>query len=95
MTTSHILYKNEGEFYDTAGFTFVEDDQLCERQFDWTDEDDAMLISAAKAADKLWTVVDTDEEPAMLSGYHHVNRLYYVISNEAIPEDKEFTVELD
>ena len=90
-----ILYEDDVEFYDTAGFTFVKDDRGCERQFDWIDEDDAMLISAAKAAGKVWTVVHTDADPAMLSGYHYVNRLYYVISNEVIPEDKEFTVELD
>ena len=33
-------------------------------------------------ANKVWTVVDTDEGLYLLSGYHHVNRVHHVVTNE-------------
>jgi hypothetical protein len=34
-------------------------------------------------AQHIWTVIDGDDGMCIVSGYHHVNRVYHMISNEA------------
>lgn len=36
---------------------------------------------------RIWTVVDCDGELALISGYHFVNRCYYLITEKPSPHD--------
>jgi hypothetical protein len=55
------------------------------RQRDWTDPDDLPLIEQAARAGKCWTALDCDGKWVLSSGKHWVNRLYYVITEVAVP----------
>ncbi len=40
---------------------------------------------------RVWTAIDTDEgELAYINGWHYVNRIYYLITNEDGKEDEEY-----
>lgn len=48
---------------------------------------------ASKHPGKVWTVVDGDDGSMwLISGLHHVNRIFYVITNVATLEDEQFEV---
>ena len=43
---------------------------------------------------RVWTMVDGDDGMYLLQGYHLVNRIYYVITNEeAKSEDEEYLID--
>jgi hypothetical protein len=50
------------------------------RQRDPYDPEDKAAIDVAARENRLWTAVDGDDgQWCLISGYHYVNRLYYVI----------------
>lgn len=53
--------------------------------FETFDEDLAFV--KAQHPDKIWTVLDCDGAMVISSGYHHVNRMYYIITEVARPSD--------
>jgi hypothetical protein len=47
-----------------------------------------------KTPKRVWTMVDADDGMYLLQGYHLVNRVYYVITNEeAVSEDEEYLID--
>lgn len=49
---------------------------------------------ANKTPKRVWTMVDADDGMYLLQGYHLVNRIYYVITNEeAKSEDEEYLID--
>jgi hypothetical protein len=69
------------------------------RQRDWTDLEDQEAIEKATAENRIWTAGDDDNGNFCISsGWHFVNRLYYIITeiplenpdwNVQIPSDEE------
>ena len=43
----------------------------------------------------IWTYIDGDEGDTIVSGYHLVNRINYLISVEPVPDDTDYQVELE
>lgn len=43
----------------------------------------------------IWTYIDGDESDLIVSGYHLVNRINYLISVEHVPDDTDYQVNLD
>ncbi len=43
---------------------------------------------------KIWTLVDTDEDEVVISGFHYVNRMGYLISTVPVPEGLSVEVKL-
>ena len=63
------------------------------KQRDWCDDRDKIAIDAARAKGRVWTAVnDDDGNWCLASGYHWVNRLYYVICKNPVQDDEEFEV---
>ena len=49
---------------------------------------------ANKTPLRVWTMVDGDDGMYLVQGYHLVNRIYYVITNEsAQSEDEEYLID--
>jgi len=44
---------------------------------------------------KLWTIIEAEGNMYYVSGFHYVNRFGYIITEEAVPENIEYDVELD
>ena len=42
----------------------------------------------------IWTLLDTDGDEVLASGYHHVNRIGYLISTVPVPENVVIEVRL-
>ena len=43
---------------------------------------------------RVWTMIDSNEGMYLIAGYHLVNRIYHVITNEAwIDEDEEYLIQ--
>jgi hypothetical protein len=40
----------------------------------------------------VWTVVDGDVSTWLASGYHHVNRIFYVLTNVPVPDDEFYEI---
>jgi hypothetical protein len=49
-------------------------------------------ITDPKNANFVWTVLDGDGGMCLVSGYHHVNRMHHLVTNES-HEGKDITVE--
>lgn len=43
---------------------------------------------------KVWTVIEEDDERFIVSGMQHTNRLYFLISTAPVPETLEYIVPL-
>ena len=43
----------------------------------------------------LWTIIEAEGKMFYVSGFHYVNRFGYVITEESVPENIEYDVELD
>lgn len=43
--------------------------------------------------DKVWTLVDAEPYPVIVSGWHYVNRLHYHVTEVAIPANHMIEVE--
>jgi hypothetical protein len=67
-------------------FTLVSNPRDGSHQFDWTYMVDVAFYSNAEREKRLWTVVDCDGKLYIMAGWHFVNRMYYVVTNE--PYDK-------
>ncbi len=65
-----------------GGFDFGEGSTL----LDWTRPDHVAILDAADPA-CVWTVVDGDEGPAIVTGRHFVNRLGYIVTE--VPTSNE------
>ena len=53
-----------------------------------------VLDIANKTPLRVWTMVDGDDGMYLVQGYHLVNRIYYVITNEeAQSEDEEYLID--
>jgi hypothetical protein len=48
-----------------------------------------------KHPDKVWTVIDCDDMPVIASGFHFVNRLGYIITENGVNQGQEITVSDD
>jgi hypothetical protein len=84
----------EDTFIDTY-LPHTDEDGNYYRNYDWADEADTSAIHQAMQDNTLWTMVDGDDSPAILSGKQLVNRLFYIITDKPIPTDTEFEVELE
>ena len=75
------------------------------RQRDWTVLEDQEEIEKAAAENRIWTAVDDDDGNfCIVSGWHFVNRLYYIITelplenpdwNVQVPDDSDRDEEED
>jgi hypothetical protein len=55
--------------------------------------EDAEMIETARLEQRLWTMVETDNDGmALLSGMHVVNQIYHIITEK--PWDCDYTVEI-
>lgn len=45
---------------------------------------------ANKSPKRIWTMVDGDDGMYLINGYHLVNRIYYVVTNEEAESDDEY-----
>lgn len=82
----------EDEFVDRFNPETNEDGSLY-RQRDWTNPEDLVEIQKASAESRLWTQIDGDGgEWVLSSGYHRVNRNYYVITESPIPVGQDIEV---
>lgn len=53
-----------------------------------------VLKIAKKHPMKVWTMIDGDDGMYLVQGYHLVNRIYYVITNEdAETEDEQYLID--
>ena len=43
----------------------------------------------------LWTIIEAEGKMFYVSGFHYVNRFGYIITEESVPENIEYDVELD
>jgi hypothetical protein len=48
-----------------------------------------------KTKDRLWTIIEAEGKMFYVSGFHYVNRFGYIITEESVPENIEYDVELD
>lgn len=63
------------------------------REWDWAHADDLENIERARTENLLWTALsDDDGEWCLRSGYHYVNRIYYVIVGVAFKDGEDFEV---
>jgi len=44
---------------------------------------------------QIWTILDVDGDLYFASGYHFVNRFGYLLTEELVPDDIEYDVQLD
>lgn len=54
-------------------------------------------LAAVRAADPahIWTVLESDGEMFIASGFHFVNRLGYLLTEVPVPAGEDYIVELD
>ena len=62
------------------------------RQFVWWEPEDEVAIRAAIPENRVWTMVDADGVCVLISEWHFVNRLHYLITEVAF--DPEGTIEV-
>jgi len=66
------------------------------RQREIRDANDRVLIEQAQRERRLWTAIDGEEGNFCISsGYHFVNRLYYIITEVPVPEGEEYEIQYD
>jgi len=58
-------------------------------------EIDYVLKVARETPKRVWTVLDCDGKLYICSGYHLINRISYLISNEEVEDGVEYEVELE
>ena len=56
--------------------------------------DELAFVTAQNPAN-IWTLIDGDEFMWLLSGYHHVNRVGYLISTKSVLPDMQIEVQLE
>jgi hypothetical protein len=60
------------------------------RDFDWTDPEEKRLIDVACSERRIWTTVDDGSGFVMLvSGWHFVNRLGYVVTEVPFESERD------
>lgn len=89
----------EDEFYER--FTPCKNELDKNASFDgcmfetFGEELDIVRTTNLHAPKRVWTIVEVDGRMYYESGYHFVNRMGYLITEEEIEEDVEYTVELE
>lgn len=63
-------------------FTLVVNPRDGSDQFQPLDPQDRAACGHAETENRLWTVLDCDGKTYIMAGWHFVNRLHYVITNE-------------
>lgn len=63
-------------------FTLFDNPRDDEQQFEHFEPLDKIQMDIAQKENRLWTVVDCDGKLYIMAGWHFVNRLHYVITNE-------------
>lgn len=48
---------------------------------------DADIVNMNRPSKHIWTLVDTDEYPVVVNGWHYVNRLGYYITQKPWDDD--------
>ena len=51
-------------------------------------------LEAARVERRLWTAIDADGELFLSSGFHFVNRLYYIVTKRPYPAGADYQVSL-
>lgn len=67
-----------------------------EGMFETFGEDLEVVLSIANSdkPNRVWTAVDCDEGFYLINGYHLVNRVYYIITNEeSIEQDESYLID--
>jgi len=64
-----------------------DNEEDCIKQFDWTVDDDIEEILIATNEKRLCTVRDSEDGLVLNSGYHYVDRLFYVVTEVPIEEE--------
>jgi hypothetical protein len=60
------------------------------------EEYEALKVIYEKSPRKVWTAVDgEDGELIFVSGLHFVNRIYYFVTDQEVPEDTDVEVIID
>lgn len=92
--------KTEADFdilytYDTTIASTVFDPESQAGMLETYGDDLRLVMDIAdKTPLRVWTMVDGDDGMYLLQGYHLVNRIYYVITNEeAQSEDEEYLID--
>ncbi len=62
------------------------------RQFLWWEPEDLAAIQAAIPENRVWTMADANGECVLMSEWHFVNRLHYVITE--VPYDPVGQIEV-
>jgi hypothetical protein len=57
------------------------------RQFDWTVSTEWLEVVKAHKEKKVCTVIEEETELLLVSGVRYVNRLFYVITKNEVPDD--------
>jgi hypothetical protein len=81
--------------YDTTAVSTEFDPESQIGMLETYGDDVKLAIKIAnKTPLRVWTMVDGDDGMYLVQGYHLVNRIYYVITNEeAQSEDEEYLIE--
>lgn len=56
------------------------------RQFDWTVSHEWEEIKKAYKENKVCTVIEEEGEMYLTSGFHYINRMFYIITKHKIEE---------
>jgi hypothetical protein len=61
----------------------------------YLEEEKFVKETAQETPRKVWTILDCDGSLYIVSGYHFVNRLNYLITEEEFEEDVDIEIKLD
>jgi hypothetical protein len=94
MEAAMTVIKMSEEEWATQYRPEVDEDGAVYVQRCWTDEGDMALIEEACEDNRLWTMCEGDGgNMCIVQGYRRVNRMFYIITEEACDPDTEVIVE--
>lgn len=94
----------EDEFYEQFNCIknhFVEDCSFDGCMFETYGKEVEFIVAIAtgevenKDRKQIWTIIESEGKMFFVSGYHYVNRMGYLLTEEQVPENIEYDVELD
>lgn len=53
---------------------------------------DELSFVRSQPADHIWTMLDGEDEPIIVSGYHRCNRIGHIVTKQPVPENECYTV---
>lgn len=56
-------------------------------------DDDYIRTLAKTEPNRIWTIIDCDDDLIIVNGWHYVNRFAYVVTEIAFNEDEEIQVD--